>query len=128
MVVVDAEEVVEVASHVLGGVHRGGDVHRGRFLGERWEDAGQNGLLDLTGHGQVALDACQLVVLLLHRLDVVNLLDGLLDGHAEVVEVDGLRGEVEGTVVHCLADVAHVAVGRHHDALQGGVLHLVDLR
>ena len=67
-------------------------------------------------------------MLLLHRFDVAYLFNGLLDGHVQVVEVDGLRGKVEGTVVHRLADITHVAVGRHHDALHGRILHLVDLR
>ena len=128
MVVVDAEEVVEVATNILGGNHRGRQVEFVFVLGEWREDAWQNGLLNLTSHSQVGLQRFQLRVLFLRLLDIFNLLYGLLDGHAEVVQVDGFRGKVEGTVVHGRTYVRHVTVGRHHDALQGGVLQFVDFR
>ena len=82
----------------------------------------------LTGNSEVALDRLQLVVLLLHLFDILYLFDGFLYRHTEVIEVDGFCGEVEGTVVHRLADVSHITVGRDHDTLQGRILHLVDLR
>ena len=66
-------------------------------------------------------------MLLLHALDVLYLSNGLLDGHTQIVEVDGLGGKVEGSVVHSLTDVAHVAIGGNHNTLEGGVLHLVNL-
>ena len=128
VVLVDAEEVVEVAAHVLRRIHRGGYVELVGILWERREDPRQDGLLNLSGHSQVALDRLQLGVLLLHRLDVADVLYGFFYRHAEIIEVDGLRGEVKGAVVHRLTYVTHIAVGRHHDTLQGRVLHLVDLR
>ena len=54
--------------------------------------------------------------------------DGLLYRQAQVVEVNGLGSEVKSTIVHCLTDVPHVAIGRHHDTLQGWVAHFVNLR
>ena len=126
-VVINAEEVIEVAADVLGGLHRGIDVHLVAVLGEWREHARQNVLLDVAGRGQVVLQRLQLHMLLLRLVYVVYLCDGLLDGQAQVVHVDGLRGEVEGPVVHCLADVLHVTVGTHHDDAQRRVAHLVHL-
>ena len=51
---------------------------------------------------------------------------GFLYCSREVIEVYGLRGKVKGTIVHRRPDVAHVAVCRHHDALKGGISHLVE--
>ena len=127
-VVVDAEEVVEVAADILCGLHRGVDVDLVAILGEGREHLGQDVLLDVAGRGQVFLQRLQLCVLLLRLVDEAYLLDGLLDGKAQVVHVDGLRGKVEGAVVHGLTDVLHVAVGTHHDDAQGGIAHLVHLR
>ena len=116
-VLVDAEEVVEVAAHVLCRCHRCGYVYLVGLLGEGREHAGQDGLLYLAGNGEVALQRLQLRVFALHLVYVSYLLNGFLDGDAQVVEVDGLGGEVEGSVVHGLTDVAHVTVGAHHDDL-----------
>ena len=127
-VVVDTEEIIEVASHILGSRHRGCNVELLLILGERREDAWQDGMLYLLGDGQIALQGLELFAVGLHLTDIPYLLDRFLDRQTEVVEVDGLRGEVEGTVVHGLADITHIAVCRHHDALQCRVAHLVDLR
>ena len=67
------------------------------------------------------------MMLLLRLVHIVYLGDGLLDSAAQVVHVDGLCGKVEGAVVHCLADVLHVAVGTHHDDAQCRIAHLVHL-
>ena len=57
----------------------------------------------------------------------VNLTDGLLDGAGKVVHIDGFGCEVEGTVVHCQADILQVTVGTHHDDALSRVLHLIHL-
>ena len=91
------------------------------------ERARQDALLDLAGHGKVALDVHQFGVLLLGALDVLDLLDGLVNGPLQVVQVNRLGGEIEGAAVHGVADVVHVSVCAHHDALPGRDTHLVDL-
>ena len=64
-------------------------------------------------------------MLLLHLVDVVDLLDGFFYCHTQVVQVDRFGGEVESPVVHGLADVAHIAAGTNHDDFQRGIAHLV---
>ena len=54
-VVVDTEEVVEIAAHVAGRVHRGSDLELTGILRKWRKDTWQDGLLDFPGHGQVAL-------------------------------------------------------------------------
>ena len=66
-------------------------------------------------------------MLLLGLMYVADLLDGLLDGAAQVFHVYGFRGEVEGTFVHRQADVPHVAVCTYHDDAHGGIAHLIQL-
>ena len=126
VVIVDAEEVVEIATDVLCRLHRGIDVQQIAVLREWREDARQDKLLDLVGSSQVFLQSLQLLLCLLRCMYEVNLLDGLLDGTGQVIHVDRFRGEIEGTAVHGQTDVLQVTVGTHHDDAQGGVLHLVD--
>ena len=95
-------------------------------LWEWREDTGQDRLLDLACHSQVAFDRLQLGVLLLRLTDVIDLFDGFLDRYTQVIEVDGLGSEVKGTVVHRLTDISHIAIGGHHDAFEGGITHLID--
>ena len=90
------------------------------------EGAGQDGVLYLAGHGEVGLQVVQLAALLFGLFYVGDLLHRLVDGALQVVQVDGLRGEVESARIHRLTYVVHVAVGRHHDALEPGSAHLVD--
>ena len=65
VLVVNAEEVVEVASHILGRVHQRCQVELMLILGEGREYPGQDSLLYLTSHSQVGLQRLQLVVLFL---------------------------------------------------------------
>ena len=83
-------------------------------------------MLYLAGHGEVGLQVVQLAALLFSLFHVGDLLHRLVDGALQVVQVDGLRGEVESARIHRLTYVVHVAVGRHHDALEPGSAHLVD--
>ena len=126
VVIIDTEEIVEVSSHVLGSIHRCSNVQHLCVFREGWKNTRQYRLLYFPSHRQVTLDPFQLVVFQLHLLDIINLLNGLFDGHAQVIQVYGLRGEIKRPVIHRLTDVAHVAIGTHHDALQGWVLHFVD--
>ena len=64
-VVVDAEEIVEVASDILGGSHAGSEFHFGIILREWREDTRQDSLLYLCSYRQICLQRLQLVVLLL---------------------------------------------------------------
>ena len=127
VVVVNAEEVVEVASDILCRGHHSRQVELVLVLGEWREDTWQDGLLDFSCYCEVGLQRLQLRVFLLRLFDILYLLDGLLDGQTEVVEVDGLCCKVEGSVIHGRTDVVHVAISRYHDALQGGVLQFVYL-
>ena len=75
----------------------------------------QDGLLDVHGHVEFVFQGDQAVPgfeRLLHRVDVVQ---GLVDGDFQVVEVDRLGYEVEGAPVHGGADVLHVTVGGDDD-------------
>ena len=126
-VVVNAEEVVEVATNVLGGLHRCVDIHLIAHLREWGKDARQDILLNVAGRREVALQRLQLGVFLLRLVDEINLSNGLLDGQTQVVHIDGLRSEVEGTVVHRLANVFHIAVGTDHNDAQRRIAHLVHL-
>ena len=126
-VVVDAEEVVEVAADVLRRLHRGIDVQLVADLGEGRELLWQDELLDFLGRNQFFLQSCQLLVFLLRLTHEINLTDGFLDGAGEIVHINRLRGKVEGSVVHGLTDVLHVTVGTHHDDALGWVLHLIHL-
>ena len=125
MVIVDAEEVVEVATDILCSLHRGIEVEFVAILGKRREYARQDKLLDLVGSGQVFLQPLQFLVFLLRLMYKVYLLDGFLDGAVQVVHIDGLCGKIESTVVHRQTDVLQVTVGTHHNDAQGRVLHLV---
>ena len=66
-------------------------------------------------------------MLLFHGLDVIDLLNGFLNCQTQIIKIDGLRRKVKSAIIHCLADITHIAISRHHDALKGGVLHLIDL-
>ena len=110
-VFIDAEEIVEIASHILRSIHRSGNIQLVLVLREWREDTGQDSLLDLACHSQVAFDRLQLGMFLLRLTDVIDLFDSFLDGYTQVIEVDGLRGEVKGAVVHRLADISHIAIG-----------------
>ena len=122
--VVDPEKVVEIAAHVLRGVHVG--VKLNLVQPEDEEVLGEDGLLDFLGDVQVGADRLQLPVLLLCLLDEVDLLDGFLDCPLQVGEVYRLGGEVESAFVHGRSDVLHIPVGGDHDAFQRRVAHLVD--
>ena len=67
------------------------------------------------------------MMLLLHGLDVVDLLNCLLNCQTQIIKIDGLRRKVKSAIIHCLADITHIAISRHHDALKGRVLHLINL-
>ena len=54
MVVVDAEEIVEVAANIFCSMHGSSNVQLLGILGEWWENTRQNGLLYLAGYGKVA--------------------------------------------------------------------------
>ena len=111
MVLVYAEEVIEVASHILGRYHQRCKVKLVLVFWEGWKDAWQNGMLYFAGYCQVSLQRFQLRVLLLRLFDIGYLLSSFFDGYTQVVKVDGFRSEVESTIVHCLSDVAHVTIG-----------------
>ena len=66
-------------------------------------------------------------MLLLRLAYVFYLGNRLLDGQAQVFHVDGLRGKVEGTLVHRFTDVAHIVVGTYHDDPLGWIFLLVNL-
>ena len=53
---INTEEVVEVATNVLSGIHGCGYIQLTGILGEWREDTRQNGLLNLLGHSQIDLD------------------------------------------------------------------------
>ena len=128
VVVVDTEEVVEVASHILGRLHGGVDVELVADVGERGKLIREDILLDLAGDGQFFLQRLQLRMLFLRLMDVMDLTDGLLDGHIQVVHIDRLGDKVEGAAVHGLADVQHITVGTHHDDPQGWIMLLIHIR
>ena len=121
----DAEEVVEVAPHLLGGSHRGEDVEA-VDVGEGRELARQRGLLDDLGRGEV--------------LDVA--LGHLVDGVPERRHrgVDPVRERVElrdRALVHALVELAgadagerlvRAADGLHDDAAKQRVHHAKDRR
>ena len=44
----------------------------------------------------------------------------------KVFEVNRLGGKVEGTIIHCLTDIAHLAVCTNHNNLQGRVITILD--
>ena len=125
--VVNGEELIEITSHVLGRHHAGIDVHQIGVFHLELERAGQDGVLDFTGHGEVSLDIHQLGMFLLGALDIFNLLHRLVNGYLEVVQVYRLGGKIESAVVHGMANILHVSVGAYHDALEGGIAHLVHL-
>ena len=58
-------------------------------------------------------------------MHIVNLFDGFLNRQGQIVHVDRFRDKVEGTIVHRLTDVRHIAIGTHHNDTYGGVVHLV---
>ncbi len=49
---------------------------------------------------------------------LVQIIEGLLDGDLEVVEGDGFGDEIEGAEVHRGADVRHIAIGGNDHGLQ----------
>ena len=115
VVIVDAEEVVEVATDILCRLHRGTDIQFVTDIREGREFAWQDKLLNLVGRSQVLLQPLQLLVLLLRFMYEVYLLDGFLDGAFQIVHINRLGGKVESTIVHSQADVLHVTVSTHHD-------------
>ena len=126
-VVPQPEKVVEIASDLLSRRHRCIDIQILDFREGR-EGARQDSLLNLPGERQVRLYGLQLLVLALALLGVVYLLDSLLDCLRQVLHIDGLGCEVEGSPVHCRADVLHIPVCRYHDTFLCRVPTFVDLR
>ena len=127
VVIIDAEEVVEVTADILCRLHRGIDIQLVTDIREGRENTRQDKLLNLVGCRQVFLQSLQLPMFLLRLMYEFYLLDGFLDGAVQIIHIDRLRGEVEGTVVHGQSDILHVTVGTHHDNAQGRVLHFIDL-
>ena len=61
-------------------------------------------------------------------LDEGNLFNGLLDSSFQILHINRFHGEIERPMIHGRTDIIHVAIGGNHDALHGGIAHLVDLR
>ena len=126
MVIVDAEEIIEVATDILGSLHRSIDFQLVAVFGKGRERTGQEILLYLAGQRQVFLQRLQLSVFLLRCMHIVDLPDCLLDGQSQVVHIDGLRSKVESAVVHSQSDVPHVAIGTYHDNAHCGITSLIE--
>ena len=138
MVLIDKEEVVEVAAHLLGGVHGGVELEFGP-VGEGREGVGHEGRLDAGGQSELRADALPLrrdpgdvpdvgLDLLLHMVDGGGQLPDLIlvaDHFAELLRVGrALPGEAggflsdqrEGVQQH---SVKVHALSRDHDQRQG---------
>ena len=62
---------------------------------------------------------------LFHEVDLLN---RLLDRGGEIIHINRLGSEVERPSVHRCADILHIPVGGHHDALLCRITQFVDFR
>ena len=72
-------------------------------------------MLHLAGQIQLVFQQNKLVPGLEGIAQQAEMLQGTVDCSPQVVEVDGLRHEVEGTPVHRRTDVFHVTICRHNN-------------
>ena len=104
------EEVVEVAAHLLGGLHRGIEVDV-LTVGEGGEDAGHHALLDVVGDTQLTLDALlglggllELAVSFLEfavsGLNLLGMLVAAIEVDAEEAEDDDAHGDTSPQAGH----------------------------
>ena len=126
MVVVNTEEVVEISTHILCRLHGGMDVNIRNYICEWGKLTGQDSQLNLGGKTKVCLNIHELPMLPLCLLYIFNLSLSLFYCAFKVFEVNRLGGKVEGTIIHCLADIAHFAVCTNHNNLQGWVVTILN--
>ena len=94
---------------------------------EWWKRLRQHGLLDACGRAQIALHRDELIPCFHRMSNDFELPYGFLHREIEILKIDRLCQEVEGTPVHGSADVFHIPVRGDNDGLDTRIVPLTDL-
>ena len=113
-VVLQPDDVIKIAPDITGRLH----VAENMIVGVPGKHLRENGLLRAVRHLKLVFNRDELISCCGRLSPLLQVLERPFNRDVKVIEVHRLGDEVEGSAVHCRADVLHVAVRGYHDAAE----------